>query len=304
MLIIFYPFFKTGIQFKYHSIHNLSNFSIKSHNSYANGLVSLVVRYRDIESSVLQTIGTANFHLADVIHSTNFTFQHQCPVKITQSDIIIGRLSVKAELGCRNVHFGADYLEAIAFNSIDSNKNVLPSDHIYAFCSNEWRPMVHEMDELLHDTCLYDIHDDQYENKSDNSTTPLNLNTNNSNNLPKSNGNNLNNSVDEMSDKDHLQRLSKLDEVDDDATNGLSGLFHIGNINYCSWYELKSEMFLVCRPFWVDTAIVTENCQHKTNEENYKLNYLEVSLKLNPKYFNILLIQIFLSFLPVIFSDM
>lgn len=278
----------------------MNAFCIKSRRSYANGIISLIVRFRDIESSESRTLGTARIQLADVIQAANLTFHQQCPVTTTTSEIIIGRASVKVELGCRGLHFGADFLEAISTNAIDGNVhsvvgsecyshfsysnrdcplNVRRSEGIeslYSHKSYECCDHKYRMGDAFYETSVYDIHDDQPEDKSDNPSTPLNIESN-SNNAQRINGRNVENVVEDVSDRDLNHVLGKVDEIsDDDVGNELKGLFHIGQINYCSWYQSTTDTFIVCRPFWSDIALVTENCPNKTNEENYQLNYLEV----------------------------
>lgn len=244
------------------------------------------IRYRDIGSSASHSLGTARFQLANVVQATNLTFQQHCPVRIASNEIIVGRLLIKAELGCRGLHFGGDFLEAISLNSVDVNKPSLPSEYcnqysqypeyLDSYKGYEYYEPDHKRGDLFYETCLYDIHDEPTEDKSENPSTPLNLATH-SGNAQEMNGNKLNNIVDEMSDKDLSHRLGKADELADDTENELKGLFHIGQINYCSWYQSSSDTFLVCRPFWTDLALVTENCQNKSKDENYQLNYLEVT---------------------------
>lgn len=260
-------------------------------------MILLTVRYRDIESSESRTLGTARIQLADAIQAVNLTFHQQCPVTTTTSEIIIGRISVKVELGCRGLHFGADFLEAISSNAIDGNVHSMVTseccshlpysnreyplgtrlserkDCLDSHRSYDWCDYKHRMGNLFYETCVYDIHDDQHEVKSENPSTPLNIESH-SRNAPRTNGRNLENIPDDVSDLSHT--LGKKDDVSDESSDELKGLFHIGEINYCSWYQSTMDTFLVCRPFWSESALVTENCQNKTNEENYQLNYLEV----------------------------
>lgn len=266
----------------------------------------MVVRYRDIESSESKALGTAKIQLADVIQSANLTFQQQCPVKTMTNEIIIGRLLIRVQLGCRGLHFGADFLEAISLNVIDDCVHSAVSSECYSNCpysnreytlntrlSNDrkcldsqkiskWHDHKHRINELLYETCVHDNHDDQTENKSDNPSTPLSIESH-SNDTQRTNGRNVGNMMDGMSDRDLAHALEKVDETnDDDMGDGLEGLFHIGQINYCSWYQSTLDTFLVCRPFWItDSALVTEKCQNKTNEGNYQLNYLEVRRTFN-----------------------
>lgn len=86
-----------------------------------NGIISLTIRYRDIESSASQTLGTARFELADVVQAPNLSFQKQCQVATVTSEIVIGRISIKVELGCRGLHFGGDFLDAIALHTVNTD---------------------------------------------------------------------------------------------------------------------------------------------------------------------------------------
>lgn len=289
------------------SVHKLNAFCIKSRSSYANGLISLIVRYRDIESSESRTLGTARIQLADVIQANNLTLRQQCPVTTTTSEIIIGRLTVKVELGCRGLHFGADFLEAISSTAIDGNvhtavmaneccNHLQYSNREYSLSARhsdgieyldsqknyEWCNHKHSMGDLFYETCIYDIHGDQTtEDKSDNPSTPLNLDCH-SNNMQRMHGRNAGNNEENSSGRELNHALGKVNEMPDDNTDDkLNGLFHIGQINYCSWFQSSTDTFLVCRPFWSESALVTDNCPNKTNEENYQLNYLEVGFFLS-----------------------
>lgn len=248
-----------------------------------------MIRYRDIESCASQILGTARFQLADVIEANNFTYQQHCPVKMATTEIIVGKLTIKAELGCRGLHFGADFLEAISLKSLDIHKQRLCNDFYdpYQHCSPFSTNLLYQnkgyncyeydlqSSDLFHETYLNDIHDEKPEDKSENPSTPLNMETH-LNNAQKINGNKLDKMTDEMANKDVSHELSKSDELPDESENELKGLLHIGQINYCSWYQSVLDTFLVCRPFWTDLVLVTESCQNKTRDENYQLNYLEV----------------------------
>lgn len=305
-ILFFLYFLYIAIEFNRSSVHKLNAICIKSRSAYANGRISLLISYRDIESSVGQTLGTAQFQLADIIQATNFSFHQQCPVTIASSEIICGRLSLKTELGCRGIHFGADFLEAISIDSINPNSRQLLTTtadndeycynynhpchccllqshksnnnnyNRYEWCSNGlWY-------DDMNDLCAYDIHDEQTEAKSQTPSATA-LNGPNTQNSAQINGNNVTqqSSIDGAAQNDgneHSLKLNKMDELSSDMDeNTLKGLFHVGQINYCSWYQSTAETFLVCRPFWIaDMALVTENCQYKLHEENYQLNYLEV----------------------------
>lgn len=285
----------------------MNGFCLKSRSACANGRISLIVQYRDIESHVAQTLGTAQFQLADIISATNFAFRQQCPVTIACSEIICGRLSINVELGCRGLHFGADFLEAISMDSINHiNTNwrhsipVTDNDedcYNYNRCRN-YHDVAHHCClsnnnnskhsecrsnglwyDDMHDLCTYNIHDEPTETQTP-SGTPLNTtqpqNPLNPMQMPESNDSNSDGAQNDGNE--HSPKLNQMDTLSSDVDeNTLKGLFHVGQINYCSWYQTTAETFLVCRPFWTaDTALLTENCQHKIREENYQLNYLEV----------------------------
>lgn len=129
------------------------------------------------------------------------------------------------------------------------------------------------------DLHAYDIHDEQTEEKSQTpSAPPLTPNTQNSAQINGSNASSTSGGGTQNDGNEHSLKLNEMDELSSETDeNTLKGLFHVGQINYCSWYQSTAETFLVCRPFWIaDTALVTENCTHKLHEENYQLNYLEV----------------------------
>lgn len=279
---------------------------MKSQSVYANGRISLNVQYRDIESHTSQTLGTAQFQLDDIINATNLTFQQQCPVTIASSEIICGRLSINAELGCRGLHFGVDFLEAISIDSINTNtawrQSAPITDHdqdCFGYnCYRNCHSATHHccLNNSKYSACIsndlcscnrylctaHNIHDEQTEDKSQTpSGQPLNTSQpqNTMNSIPMSESNDGNSDSAQNNGNEHSLKLNQMDELSSDTDeNTLKGLFHVGQINYCSWYQSTADTFLVCRPFWIaDTALITENCQHKINEENYQLNYLEVN---------------------------
>lgn len=260
----------------------------------------LTVRYRDIESSESHTLGTARVQLADVIQASNLTFHQQCiPVTTTTSQIIIGRISLKIELGCRGLHFGSDFLEAISSNAFDEQIHSMPTKfcnrlprlateyssltnrhddealYLNSHDSYDWFYHKERLGHLFYETCVSDIHDNQTDEKSDSSSTLINIGLH-SNDTQKTNGKKKENIPDEQPDKQPTHELGEMDGRQDENGDELKGLFHIGQINYCDGSQLTTNNFLVCRPFWSDSALVTENCKNKTNEENYQLNYLEV----------------------------
>lgn len=242
----------------------------------------MIIRYRDIESSESRTLGTVRFQLADIIQATNLAFHQPCPVKTETSEIIIGRLSLKAELGCRGLHFGADFLDAICSNTNNIHESEHDNRHYPRYTdyidyrqSHECCRYPHKRDDLFYEQCIYDIHDEQTDNKSETPSTPINIESKSSN-PQKVYGRNVEKDFQDLPDKELNLQLNKPDELNDDNENELKGLFHVGLINYCSWFQSASDTYLVCRPFWSESIFGTENCQNKTKEENYQLNYLEV----------------------------
>lgn len=272
---------------------------MKNRSCHANERISLVVKYRDIESSESRTLGAVEFRLADVLQSTNLTFQQQSPVKTETNEIVIGRLAVKVELGCRGLHFGADFLDAISNPVISASSNheheltnkyyehfpYFVNEDIDTGISHECcKYYYRKMDDLMYETSLYDIHDEHTEDKSGTPSTPINIESRSTSNSQKVNSSrSVEMGLDDLS-RNNL-RLHQTEEpnvdVDDER---LRGLFHIGSINFCSWFVASTtttaETFLVCRPFWTESALVTEKCQHKTKEENFQLDYLEVGIKI------------------------
>lgn len=246
----------------------------------------MIIRYRDIESSESRTLGTVRFQLADIIQATNLAFHQPCSVKTATSEIIIGRLSLKAELGCRGLHFGADFLDAISSNTDNIHESEHDNRHYPRYTdyidyrqSHECCRYQHKRDDLIYEQCIYDIHDEQTDNKSETPSTPINIESKSSNSQ-KLYGRNVEKDFQDLPDKELNLQLNKPDELNDDNENELKGLFHVGLINYCSWFESASDTYLVCRPFWSESILGTENCQNKTKEENYQLNCLEVITQL------------------------
>lgn len=83
----------------------------------------------------------------------------------------------------------------------------------------------------------------------------------------------------QSNETNNVFELGETNARTDGAQDTLEGLFHIENIKLCSsQHHLLSNTFLVCKPFWLDSALLTDNFMIDNTENNQHLNYLEVCI--------------------------
>lgn len=251
--------------------------------------LSLIVWYRDAQMKQSRIIGAAHVPLRDVLQSNDFTLTKRYSVRTTTSDIVLGMLALKLELGCRGVHFGSEYLEAISLDPQDvecDGHRFQPSPMLYHrnitatnascgdFCANCCKLREHDakIDDLILSTCVYDAHDD-HSNEKLTSPSTVGGQSNGSSGRSTRASNGTNGKVgrdDETFGLNNDGAPNHLDDPNHDLS--LSGLFYVGLINFDRCRTRLCDTFLLCRSFWTsDAVIITENCG------NNILNFLEVT---------------------------
>lgn len=256
-------------------------------SEHATDGLSLIVWYRDAQMKQSQIIGGAHVPLRDVLKSNDFTLTKRYSVRTTTSNIVLGMLTLKLELGCRGVHFGSEYMEAISLDPEDVESDghrFQPSPFYHRnitghhgtcadFCANCCKLREHEakIDDMILDACVYDAHDDHSNEKLTSPSTIGDGQSNGSSGMRNSNGTNGKFGRDD--DTFGLNNDGASNQLDDPNLGlSLSGLFYVGLINFDRSRPRLGDTFLICRSFWTsDAVIMTENCG------NNILNFLEVS---------------------------
>lgn len=283
-VFVFFFLSIAGVEFNKETIRQIN--CLKNETSTSDAAISLVLWYRDAQMKQSQIIGTTNIRLFDIIRANEFTFTERLPIRTTTGDIILGFLSIKIELGCRGLHFGTEFLEAISLdfgnsndfpdanylirsNGLNEKKHICPD-----LCYNCAKLREHEIkiDEMILSACVYDTQEDQTNGKVTNPSSS-NDDANNTNKL-QNNENGVNDKINMAMlglDEYGLVQSAKSDQNDSELSANLRGIFYVGLINFDRSCQRIGDTFLVCRTFWTDNAILTENCR------NNILNFLEVN---------------------------
>lgn len=256
----------------------------------ANEGLSFIVWYRDAQMKQSQIIGATHVPMRDVIKSNDFTLTKRYSVRTTTGDIVLGMLTIKMELGCRGVHFGSEYLEAISLDPEDVEDDGhrhrpspfhprhFPGHHETCadFCSNCCKLREHDakIDDMILSACVYDAHDDHSNGKLTSPPALGNGQTNGSGEdrgRPVRDNNGMNGKFgrgDDMFDNSNDGAPNHLDDPNRDLS--LTGLFYVGLINFDRSRPRLGDTFLVCRSFWTSNAVImTDKCGNI-------LNFLEV----------------------------
>lgn len=257
-----------------------------------NDGIALIVWYRDAQMKQSQVMGAVHVPLRDVLASDDFTLTKRYPVRTTTGDIVLGMLTIKLELGCRGVHFGSEYMEAISLDPRDVESSChrihQPSPFYHRnfadrheacvdFCANCCKLREHDakIDDMILSACVYDAHDDHSNEKSTSPSGVADGQSNGSNDdggqsIRESNGTNGRmGRDDETFGHNNDGAPNHLDDPSHDLR--LSGLFYVGLINFDRSRPRLGDTFLICQSFWTpDAVIMTENCG------NNILNFLEV----------------------------
>lgn len=254
--------------------------------------LSLIVWYRDAQMKRSQIIGAAHVPLRDVLKSNDFTLKKRCLVRTITGSIVLGLLTLKLELGCRSVHFGSEYIEAISLDPSDvecKGHHIQPSSFYHRkfigsqhgicgdYCANCCKLCEHDakIDDMILDACVYDAHDDHSNGKSTSPSVIDGQSNGTGDNRARllRNGDGTNGKIDRDDEMFGLNNDGAPNHLDDPHCDlSLSGLFYVGLINFDRSRPRLGDTFLVCRPFWTsDGVIMTAKCG------NNILNFLEVN---------------------------
>lgn len=262
---------------------NFDKYSIQKLNkieSSLDGTVCLTFWYRDINSNRSRYFGLTKILLADVIQSTNFTYKRQCPIRTSSGGVIVGAVMIKIELGCRELHFGSEYIDAM---SMTKSIHELPLnfeaevdghyDQSREPCSYyneiECDALLHhqlQMDQLMVRSCVHDEHTNR-----NSGNPPTSAESNSHSNHSHHNRQQSMNSRQQSMTNSHAMKSNDSSAISDDT---LQGLFYVGQ---CSSMRPIGETLLICRPFWSNDVLVTETYRSRPEDTCY-LNYLEVGV--------------------------
>lgn len=259
---------------------NFDKYSIQKLNkieSSLDGTVCLTFWYRDIVSNRSRYFGLTKILLADIIQGTELTYKRQCPVQTSSGGVIVGAVMIKIELGCRELHFGSEYIDAISTTkSIRELPLNIESDVAHSVPLREPRSYFNtndcdaflrhqiQMDQLMVRSCVHDEHTNR---NCGNPSTPAESNSHSN----QSHHNRQQSMNSGSSNNSHALGFNESPAIPDDT---LQGLFYVGQ---CSSLRPIGETLLVCRPFWSNDVLVTESYRTR-REDNCYLNYLEASV--------------------------
>lgn len=218
--------------------------------------------------------------LADIIQGTDLTYKRQCPIRTSSVGVIVGTVMIKIELGCRQLHFGSEYIDAMSMTksihelplNFDAeaayNRSPLgePCSYPNEIESDAFLHHQLQMDQLMVRSC---VHDEHTERNSGNPSTPAESNSHSNQSHHSNRQQSLNSRLGGSGNNSHALGLIDSPAIPDDT---LQGLFYVGQ---CSSLQLIGDTILICRPFWSTDVLVTESYRSR-REDNCYLNYLEV----------------------------
>lgn len=253
--------------------------------SSLDGMVHLTYWYRDVISNRSRYFGLTKIPLADIMQGTDFTYKRQCPIRTSQGGVIVGAVMVKIELGCRELHFGSDYINAMSMTKsihtfpLNFEAEVASLGPLQEPCSynNEIdcdafvRHQL-QMEQLMVRSC---VHDEQHTDRNTGNASIPAESISHSSQSHQNQQQLMNSRLSGLSNNNHALGMNDSPAMPDDT---LQGLFYVGQ---CSSLQPISETLLICRPFWTNDVLVTESYRSR-REDNCYLNYLEVSV---PKAF-------------------
>lgn len=260
---------------------NFDKYSIQKLNKQTlDGMVRFTFWHRDVVSNKSRNFGTMEIPLQDIVKMPDLTYKRQCPIRTSTGGVIVGRVLIKIELGCRALHFGSEYIDAVSLGksmheSIPFIDELICSANYGKLYDNHGDHQVlfdHnlKMNDFIYKTCVHDEHTEQH---SDKPTTPAGSDASSiqqQQQHPQQHRQSSSNRNGGSSS--NLQNLNESPNNPDGVGDTLQGLFYIGQ---CSSLHTMGETFLICRPFWSNDILVTE-CYQSRCEDNCYLNYLEV----------------------------
>lgn len=248
---------------------HFDNYYIQKLNG-ACDVIHLTFWFCHVISNKTQKFGIAQIKLNDIATATNLTYKKQCLIQTCTGGVIVGQVSVQIELGCRELHFGNDYLDAISLNrnihdyAIDDS--ILYSPNLKTksiLCDVKDRL---RLDDYTYRSCA---HDEQSKRSTDHhqstASNTESTSTPNQYQPPLSSNQNGNNT--------HSHFVSESFSGTDGGGDTLQGLFYVGQ---CNSLQATNETVLICRPFWMTEQILVTDNYLNQNDDIENLNYLEV----------------------------
>lgn len=239
------------------------------------------VWHRPFGQSDSNLLGIAYVKFSDVCEAPDYTLVQNVPVLSKDGTIAIGSLHFEISLGCRGLHFGVDFLDAIT----SCKENIFDpfpehSQAISGSSSNRSQPELQQKKSEQQKYCRVpkmgkqvvspasSSNDKQSQNQSV-ATVSVAQQTDTSSQSAADGGkrkpyDNPNN------DDKHIQTMKPLSEPNE--TNILHGLLHIESISHnAPGFALDNTgNFIVCRSFWRKDVTTTNMCK------NNIFNYFEV----------------------------
>lgn len=277
--------FLLEIEFNKDAIRSIRIPSIhsRSHHNKNAGTIQFIVWSRECGTKLSQLLGTATVQLSDVLTAPNVTYTKVCPVTSTTAYIVLGTLHVQLSLGCRGIHFGAEFMDAIAgqkeniaydpFEDEDGRRLDFIQCQQPSFqppcrcccCVNESRKAANPKN------CH---HDDPKASSgmATTSTTSQSSGSSNPTSTTRSNNTNV-----EMVAANSGSKCIHITEPNQETGESqlLCGLLYIGSLFHLQKQTNVSDQighFIVCRGFWQEDATSTSMC------ENNVFNFLEVCI--------------------------
>lgn len=110
--------FMDRIVFNGEVVRSISNAS----RAGAFAVITFVIWFRSAKMQHSEMIGTSSVRFMDVLNANNnFTLNNRCAIRTTTGHIVVGLLDTKIEVGCRGIHFGVDFLDAISIEPTIEN---------------------------------------------------------------------------------------------------------------------------------------------------------------------------------------
>lgn len=211
----------------------------------------------------------------------NFTYTKLCPVTSTTAYIVLGTLHIQLSLGCRGIHFGAEFMDAVAgqkenFAYEDDNGRSRQLDFLQCqqpsfrpaccgcCCITESRKAVNPRN----------CHHDDPNASSGTPTTPSTAQSSGSSD-PTTTTRSSNCPVDNAAANSGGKCVGIAEpNLETNESQLLCGLLYIGSLFHLQKQTNVSDQighFIVCRGFWQEDATATSMC------ENNVFNFLEVN---------------------------
>ncbi|XP_055597554.1 uncharacterized protein LOC129747388 [Uranotaenia lowii] len=204
----------------------------------------------------------------------------KCPVNLSSDDILLGSLTVRLELGARNIHFGPELIDAfmldkenvtISSSSSSSSESDLPETVCWEFKSVEPK-----CSRVIHECRSHHCHRPLVCSQGDQSPSGSVPNKQNSTQETQSNqgtsGSQANADLDQNPSKDKGPKAMDTTENSSDQNKPLLyGMLHLGHLKEAPALE-DGGYFLVAHGFWSDSENPALTTEMGKNGESF--NYL------------------------------